>query len=197
MKIYAFSDIHENITSMKKVEAAVKKEDPDLVICVGDFTVFEQYLEKMIDWMDSLPKPVLLIHGNHEDEEIVEKYCSFKHNLTFMHKQIKEINGITFVGHGGGGFSKKYPDFEKFVEENKKELEGKKLVLLTHAPPYETKLDLMHMGHVGSKSYKEFIDNYKPVLALSGHIHETFTKEEKIGETLASNPGPIGKIFEI
>ena len=114
-----------------------------------------------------------------------------------MHKQIKEIDGITFVAHGGGGFSKEYPDFDKWTEENKSKFEGKKMVLITHAPPYETKLDLMHIGHVGSVSYKRFIEKYQPILALSGHIHETFTKEEKIGETLASNPGPNGKLFEI
>ena len=53
MKIYVFADIHEDIASMKKVEEAIQKENPDLVICVGDFTLFEQYLEKMIDWMSS------------------------------------------------------------------------------------------------------------------------------------------------
>ena len=197
MKIYAFADIHENITSMKKVEEAVKKENPDLIVCVGDFTVFEQYMEKMIEWMNSLPKPVLLIHGNHEDGDIVAKYCSFNDNLTFMHKEIKEINGITFFGHGGGGFSKRYPDFEEFVEKNKEKLANKKLVLITHAPPFETVCDLLHVGHVGSISYKKFIEEHKPLLALSGHLHETFTKEEKIGETLIANPGPTGKLFEI
>ena len=139
----------------------------------------------------------MVIHGNHEDGEIVKKYCSFHDNLTFMHKEIKEINGITFVGHGGGGFSKKYPDFEEFVETNKEKLQNKKMVLITHAPPFETACDKMSIGNVGSVSYKEFIEKFKPVLAVSGHIHETFTKEEKIGETLVANPGPIGKLFEV
>ena len=197
MKIYVFADIHEDISAMNKIEEAIKKENPDLIICVGDFTLFEQYMEKMIVWMASLPKPVMVIHGNHETEEITSKYCSFHDNLTFMHKQIKEIDGITFVAHGGGGFSKVYPDFEEFVEKNKEKLTGKKLVFITHAPPFETAVDLMHIGHVGSQSYKQFINEFKPVLAVSGHIHETFTKEEKIGETIVSNPGPIGKLFEI
>ncbi len=197
MKIYAFADLHENITAMKKIEEAIAKENPDLVVCLGDFTVFEQYLEKMIDWMGSLSKPVLVLHGNHESEEVVAKLCSFHDNLTFMHKVIKEIDGITFVSHGGGGFSYDYPDFVEFVEHNKEQFAGKKLVLLTHAPPNNTALDLMHIGHVGSKSYRQFIEDYKPVLALSGHIHETFTKEEKVGDTLIANPGPIGKVFEL
>jgi Icc-related predicted phosphoesterase len=73
-----------------------------------------------------------------------------------------------------------------------------KTILVTHAPPHKTKLDEMREGyHVGNKSIREFIEKAKPSVAVSGHIHETFEKVDKIGETVIVNPGPGGAIIDI
>jgi Icc-related predicted phosphoesterase len=49
-------------------------------------------------------------------------------------------------------------------------------------------LDGVKMVHVGSKSMRQAIQKYQPMLGLHGHIHESsgFTR---IGETLCLNPG--------
>ena len=37
----------------------------------------------------------------------------------------------------------------------------------------------------------------KPDLVISGHLHETAGKEDKIGKTRLINPGPFGKILDV
>ena len=42
MKIFAFTDTHSNLKSLDTVHEKVKRENPDLVICAGDISVFDQ-----------------------------------------------------------------------------------------------------------------------------------------------------------
>lgn len=69
------------------------------------------------------------------------------------------------------------------------------LVLVCHAPPYDTHLDrLPHVDHpVGSRAVKEWILRHRPLVALHGHIHEspqvTGGILEELGGTPCINPG--------
>lgn len=73
-----------------------------------------------------------------------------------------------------------------------KDIDLKKLILITHTPPFETNCDLTknkdgNIIHVGSKAVKKFIEEKQPLLTLHGHIHDTvqLTKifPEHIGDT--------------
>ncbi len=73
-----------------------------------------------------------------------------------------------------------------------------------HAPPYGTMIDLApklddkaqvkvrygtpEMVPVGSKSVRELMEKYQPLLGLHGHIHESAGMEH-LGRTLCVNPG--------
>ena len=73
-----------------------------------------------------------------------------------------------------------------------------------HVPPYDTGLDtanelnpdltLRYVGGsphpipVGSHAVRQLLEEYQPLLALHGHIHES-KGEVRIGRTLALNPG--------
>ena len=75
---------------------------------------------------------------------------------------------------------------------------NKKYILMTHAPPYDTRLDkLFDEGHCGNKSVRNFIKKSKPLVAFSGHIHENNGKKDKLGRTRLINPGPEGTIVSI
>ena len=86
-------------------------------------------------------------------------------------------------------------EFEKFTAKVKPFL--KKHVLITHAPPYGTKLDDIYGEHCGSKSIRDFIYKHKPLLAVSGHLHETAGREDYIGDSRLINPGKKGKLVTI
>jgi hypothetical protein len=70
-------------------------------------------------------------------------------------------------------------------------------IVMCHAPPYGTNLDITKdwypggreiQVHVGSKSVRELIEKYQPDLALFGHLHES-AGSCRLGRTLCLNPG--------
>ncbi len=70
----------------------------------------------------------------------------------------------------------------------------KKTIYVIHAPPFNTKLDIITTGaHVGSKSLREFIKEEQPLLTLHGHIHESpqmsGSWHDKIKNTACINVG--------
>jgi len=80
----------------------------------------------------------------------------------------------------------------------------RRAVFMIHVPPYDSGLDTAPIldenlrptvsagdvlrGPVGSTAVRRLIENYQPVLAVHGHIHEA-GGERRIGETLCINPG--------
>ena len=191
MKILAFTDLHGNLENLWKIKNKAKKAD--IIICAGDFTVFEKDIRKVLKEINNLGKKVLLINGNHENEERVENECKKLANIEFIHKKRHSIEKYTIIGYGGMGFSLRDRDFERFTN---KFLKKKYLILVTHAPPYGTKIDLL-WEHRGSKSITDFIKKASPLLAISGHFHEHFGHNDAIRKTIILNPGPKGTLIEI
>jgi len=70
-------------------------------------------------------------------------------------------------------------------------LEWNNLIVISHNPPKDTKVDMITSGlHVGSALYREFLETYQPLLAVSGHVHEA-AAVDTIGKTTVINPGPL------
>ena len=196
MKLLFFSDVHgdkQAIESLKK-----RSKEADGVICAGDISVMERNLEPILNHLNSFGKKMLLVHGNHEEEENLKDLCRSRENLKFLHKGVFHAGDYVFLGYGGDGFSTNDPEFDRLAKFFKKEAEGKKrIILITHGPPHGTVVDKLGDEHRGNKSYRAFIDDVKPHLAVSGHLHETAGKYEKIGRTLILNPGKKGVIVDI
>lgn len=68
-------------------------------------------------------------------------------------------------------------------------------IFVSHAPPYDTKLDrLPHLDYpIGSRAVRRFIEQRQPLCALHGHIHEspfvTGSFTDQLGASLCINPG--------
>jgi Icc-related predicted phosphoesterase len=200
MKILAFVDLHASERGMKSLKKLVKKENPDIIVCAGDMTIFEQHIEVILKKISQLKKPVLVIHGNHEDEHVLDRICLEHENMFFIHKKAFVYEEVLFLGWGGGGFSTTDKEFERKAKGFKKKMEGfDKVVLITHAPPYNTKIDKIIDESCGNKSIRRFIiENTKKVkVAISGHLHENAGREDRIKETRIVNPGPFGKVITV
>ena len=200
MKLLAFTDLHLSSYAFKKIKSKAKKQKPDLLICAGDISIFEQGLDSILNKLNKLKKKALIIHGNHESDKVLKKLCSKYNNLIFIHKKYYKQNNCIFLGYGSSGFSLIEPDFyktgkkfHKIIKNNK----GKKIIFITHAPPYKTKLDLVVGSHCGNKTLRNFINKNKIDLNVCGHLHENFNKKGKIKKTEIINPGPYGKIINI
>lgn len=199
MKLLCFTDTHTSEKVLASIRKKVDKDKPDLLICTGDVSLFSRGLNEFFKRIEKFKIPMVFIHGNHELESEIRKIAKNYAYVKFVHKNGYRFGDFLFVGYGGGGFSNVYPDFEQFIPKIKERLKKEdKLILLTHAPPYGTKLDILpYFGHVGSKSATKAIKELKPKLVLCGHLHENFHKMDKIGQTLIINPGPDGMIIEI
>lgn len=199
MRVLAFADVHGSMATLKVLKK--KAKNVDLILCLGDFTVFEMDMPKILKKINALGKDVLLIHGNHEYPDEVARLCKKHKRITFLYNKIKIVGNCLFMGYGGGGFALKDKTFDKLGKKWAKEMKkhkDKKSVLMLHGPPYGTKLDELYAGvHCGNKSYTRFIKKYKPHFVFAGHIHECFGNVEKLNGSILRNPAPDGRIIRM
>jgi len=200
MKLLVFTDLHLSSNAIKKIKSKIKRQNPDLLVSAGDISIFEEGLDFMLNKLNKLKKKLLLIHGNHETSNVLKKLCEKYDNLIFIHKKHYEQNNCIFLGYGGSGFALIEPDFYKIGEKFGKLIKhnkDKKIILVTHAPPYKTKLDLIVDQHCGNKTLRTFIIKNRVDLHICGHLHENFGKRDKVKKTEIINPGPYGKVIKI
>lgn len=201
MKLLAFTDIHGSLLALKRIEQKAKSQNPDLLVCAGDVSIFEHGIIGIARRLNKLNKKIMIIHGNHEDDSTFRKLSKLFRNIIFIHKTYFIQNNALFLGYGGGGFSIVDKEFEKIAKTKFQKIiknnKDKKIILVTHAPPYKTRLDKLMQGHCGNRSIRKFIEKNKIDLLICGHLHENFGKVDKIKKTKVINPGPFGKIFEV
>lgn len=197
LRILAFVDLHGDEKALKILEK--KAISADIIICAGDLTVFENKILYLMKRLDKMGKPLLLIPGNHEEPGLLSEICGRLNNIKMMHRKVytdSRFPSYVFIGHGGEGFTHESEDFERFAKTIALKLKGKKIVLVTHQPPHNTKVDYI-WSHHGNKSYTRFVRKYQPLLHVCGHLHETAGMKDKIGKTIVVNPGPKGIIVKV
>ena len=201
MKILAFTDTHGSLQALRRIEQKVRVQKPDLLVCAGDISIFEHGIIGIMRRLNKLNKKIIMIHGNHENDSTFRKLSKSFKNIIFVHKTYHVENDALFLGYGGGGFTLYDKEFEKIASTKFKKIiksnKDNKIILVTHAPPYKTRLDRLIQGHCGSKSIRHFVDKNKIDLLICGHLHENFGKEDRIKKTKVINPGPFGKIVEV
>ena len=194
MKIVAFSDIHGKY---EKVIEFLKNNQVDLVILTGDITHFgpPELAGEILNEIASFDVPVLAIPGNCDPAELYGNMDNS--NAINIHGRSVTINNVGICGFGGSNPTPfKTPlEFEEveIYENAKKALEdvkdSKVTLFVTHAPPVDTKVDVLPSGdHVGSISIRKIIEESQPTVNVCGHIHESIATD-KIGETEVINPG--------
>jgi uncharacterized protein len=87
-----------------------------------------------------------------------------------------------------------HPSMAEELEGLPQPLVDRNLIVVIHAPPRNTGLDVMEGGiHVGSRAVRHYIERLQPCLALHGHIHEAPEVSdvwiEHLGPTVCVNPG--------
>ncbi|MCG2720350.1 MAG: metallophosphoesterase [Nanoarchaeota archaeon] len=197
MHILAFTDTHGNKRAFEMLLQKSKKAD--ILVCAGDISDWGEGIEQEIKLFEKLGKPLLIVPGNHEGDNALRQICKKYDFCYYIHKASYEMENFVFFGFGDGGFSEMDLEFEKIAEKFKKTIEeGKEIILVTHGPPYGTKVDIIPgLGHRGSKSLTEFIKEFKPLLHICGHFHDNNGKRDMIGKTVVINPGPLGQLIKV
>jgi Icc-related predicted phosphoesterase len=202
MKILAVADPHGFDEALREIEKKAKKAE--LVLVAGDITVFERDMRPVLSRLNRLNKPVLVIPGNHEYPSRLRKEANRFKNILYVDGKHYEHEHVLILSCEGDGFMRDDPKFRKctkkfhaLLKKKRKENTKLKVVLMTHGVPYNTKLDYIYGEHVGNRTIRQFIERTQPDYAISGHLHETFEKRDKIKKTVIMNPGPFGKMIRL
>ncbi|MBR1911087.1 MAG: metallophosphoesterase family protein [Treponema sp.] len=197
MHFLVLSDIHGNLEVLDKLDDCFNKADA--VLFAGDFARFEHeetglpVLEKLCSKHDT----IFSVLGNCDNPEFI---ADIESKDISVQKSLANNEGLSFLGSGGGSKFTGTTPFERTDEElvsdlalikEQGEQEWNNLIVLMHNPPKDIKCDTISNGaHVGSPLLREFIENYKPLAVITGHIHES-AGIDTIGNTTIINPGAL------
>lgn len=197
MRILALTDIHASYNIVEKI---LQREKCDVFVVGGDITNFGTTMEVKLNlekWINSV-KNIVAVTGNMDliqhDELLDEIGIS-------INGRGKIIDDVGFFGCSAAPISKLRTPYEIEEHEIKKILtngykqiqQATRKVLVSHAPPYGTKVDIVHSGyHVGSTAVREFIEENHVDVLICGHIHESIGKDI-IKETKIINCGAASR----
>ena len=182
---------------------SLARERPDGVLLVGDLGSHDlsyvhrrtperdaRYLasvEEVLRRTRAVCEPLLYVPGNHDLPGL-----DFPGNVD---GRVEEIAGLRIGGIGGAGPGR----FRFAYEWDEDEIRARPAlecdVLLCHAPPARTELDLLHdrVRHVGSEAIRERAFAHDGVL-VCGHIHEA-PAAVQLEKCLCANVGALGQPF--
>lgn len=200
MELLVISDGHGDLEKLKSLSPIAEKVDG--IIYGGDFAAFQKpetgkpFLEELL----KLHKNIFAVLGNCDHPEFIKELEA--KNISCANKCLC-FNDFFISGSGGGSKFTGATPYERTEKElvsdfcivekkvNETGVPLKNLILVCHNPPYGAKTDKINpLIHVGSKLITAFIKKHKPVLVVSGHIHEAYAID-KIGDTLLLNPGAL------
>jgi len=196
MIIIGLSDIHGQVNSINAMLPAL--EQADLVLLVGDITHFsgKAALQRMLNRIRQVNPSILGVSGNCDYPEVDEALLIENAGL---HRTHEIRDGFVFAGLGSslpcpGRTPNESSDHELagFLSDAAANVPtNMPMILVSHQPPLNTLTDYVSgQGHVGSKSVRNFIDTYHPLICFTGHIHEA-RGIDTIGSTKIINPGPL------
>ncbi|HEY6394950.1 MAG TPA: metallophosphoesterase, partial [Candidatus Binataceae bacterium] len=191
-----FGDVHMATQNLERMTEAMR--DCDLVIVSGDITNFggiEDTRKVLGEVRRSCPN-VLAVPGNLDLPEVIP---FLEQEGIALHGQGRVIEGVGVFGCGGSNITPFKTPTELTEDEIYATLRAgydqvrghRPLLMICHTPPFETKCDRIMSGKaVGSTAARKFIEEVKPQVCISGHIHES-VGVDNIGPTRIFNAGPF------
>lgn len=185
MKFLLVSDLHDCIEAFEWINKLENQVDE--VLFLGDVTNGSSDQEAK-NVLSGFSKKVYFIPGNMDLPSLPESASEITHSVHGKSFKIGEVSFAAFGGSNPTIFNTPFESSEETIEKELDAISTERMVLMTHAPCYNT-LDKITIGlHVGSKGIQNIVEKYHPIVAISGHIHEAFGTMKKDG-TLFVNPG--------
>jgi Icc-related predicted phosphoesterase len=203
-RILAFTDPHGSLESASAILELAQREQPEHVVCAGDFSYFGTRFDGFLTRLRELGKVVYYVNGNHETEATtreMECWFPFMQNVEYqvVDGESFRIGGLPATGEywPGGRADEGAVHSATAMLKNPG---GLPFILLSHYPPWMSAIagySAMTPDSGGSRTVLRILDALKPTLVICGHYHQDFGKEDRIGPIRLVNPGPNGKIIEI
>ena len=204
-KLLAFTDPHGEEPALKAILELARLQRPDVLVCSGDLTYCGEKYEAFVSGLGQLKQPVYFVTGNHESDRVAADISALFPYMENVGDRWVEAAGIQILGVPG---SDRYwpgapPDrglLERCLAVGSSLDRKKPLVLLGHYPPWKSAIaGMTHFSpdSGGSKVMLEIVAAIKPDLMITGHYHQDFGREDRLGPTRLINPGPNGRIIEV
>ncbi|MDH3353267.1 MAG: metallophosphoesterase [Nanoarchaeota archaeon] len=193
LRILAAGDLHGNFNIAKKLSEKAKKEKVDLVVLAGDVYGYEEGDEGILEPFYRAKQKVLFVPGNCDfDKDCIELS---KHGRN-IHNYYVTYNGVGIAGIGSQNWklSLNQEDFNR-IKGNFERMRSNKKILVSHLHSEGTSAEFS--GIPGEPVLRKAVQEFKPDLLISAHIHEAEGIEDKIGKTKVIQVGRRGKILEI
>ena len=183
------SDVHGRGWAAEAAKELMKEHALEQVVLLGDITHFGpmQFAEEFIR---DLGARCYAVPGNCDPDGTLPfiESCA-----TLLHARKVSVNGRTWGGLGGCNPTIFKTPFE-MTEEEMGRLLGPimepGMVLVLHCPPKGTFDSTFSGMSVGSTAVRDLIAGTRPLVVLSGHIHEDRGVEQKDG-VWYMNPGAV------
>ena len=185
MKILALADIHGCVSQIPLLAGPARLCDG--IVLAGDVTDFggPEQARSVLSALNAFNKPMLGVSGNCDPSEVDDMLTQRGGGLV---QGPVEMDGTMFVGFSYSASRGAVLPNEPILQHG---MLQQPMVLVTHQPAWGTAVDLQgSTHHKGSRAVRDFIEDFQPILAVSGHIHEAYGTDQ-IGSTLLVNPGPF------
>ncbi len=203
MKVVVTADFHGDVEAAKEVSEKAAEEDAEVIFVAGDLSDFNlddpaSVAEEILDVLTEHGHEVLAVPGNCDTPDVVRVLDTSGYSV---HLRVKHVGDYDVVGMGGSNptpFDTPLEFEEKVFETRLSDLmnsASEPVILMTHAPPKDTKVDRIESGdHVGSEAIRKIVEEYQPDFHFCAHIHEA-AGEDEIGKTRIINPGQAGFVL--
>lgn len=191
MLILQGTDIHGSERGVSTLNSAAVEHSPDVVVLCGDITSFGSppgFAERLLTALKERVGDLLAVPGNCDPRDIIPLMESMGVSL---HGRARVLHGERFFGFGGSPpteFGPMYTNPEETIRLELGRVASEGGILVVHAPPFRH-LDSAGGMNAGSTGVSRIVEEFRPRLVLSGHIHEA-VGVERSGPTTFVNPGP-------
>lgn len=211
----SIADLGYYAVRVSESERAAMETDPELVRRQFHEQIerrLRSWLELAADRLEGSRVPVYLMPGNDDDFEIdpilaESTYCENVNERVIELTPWHQLVSMGWSSPTPWSTPREMPE-EQFLDKLSGLLatvrDPRKTVVMTHVPPFDSGLDTAPLlspdlrptasagdllrGPVGSHGVRAAIEQFRPVLGVHGHIHES-GGERRIGDTLCLNAG--------
>jgi Icc-related predicted phosphoesterase len=204
---YVFHTTPDEIDRLRSDPAALERRFHDEIR-----RRVEDWMALAAERMAGSDVPIYLIPGNDDPWEIDEALAGSEYCINVDSRVVDLPGDLQVLGSGKSNPTpwhtpREVPDEDfrdeitKLAEEAK---DPRRTIFLIHCPPHGSGLDTAPLldenlrptvsagdllrGPVGSTGVRQAEEEFRPLLGLHGHIHES-GGEAKVGETIVLNPG--------
>lgn len=205
-RLLAFTDPHGSLVAAHQIVALARREQPDLIVCAGDYSEFGTHFDGFFSLLRELGREILYVNGNHEDESTDTRVRASYPFLRPLEGKVLELAGLRLAGlpattefWPGAGLDQDRLE-QTLLELSLAPPGPGPLVVLSHFPPQGSPLTgtrFLTPDSGGSPLVRRIVERLKPALVISGHYHQDFGREADFLGGRLVNPGPEGRIITV